>query len=481
MNMGAPGGLNASFTSMMDPSGGGVPSMGGTSIIPQGTDISQMGLDVGGQQQAQEQVEQDEQTQVIDEQTTKLLEALETGDFNAILQALGFDMDLSGVASDEDDFATKVKKEKDVLAQVLGIDDDEGKMRPEMADFLMALGASLMSNKSGSGMSGAFSALGEAGMKALPTLTAGRREEKALEKQIALAAYSTVSAREAARADFARQIQLKELEKPPSYREWLLTDQSIPYGEFAQKRGGTTIDMRKRADQAMMDYDIAGLTEDRAAVTAGKEVNRKLEIMDQILSNPDVETGRLAEAMMPIKQWMRDMDLISEEEKNKLSNQEMFNAASSYAVPRMRAVGSGATSDFEAKLYQSAIANMEYGPQTNRYIIKTMVASYEKDKKLLKMKEAYLRDPNLGNGTLAGWLDYLDEEITVDGVTQSREAHEAPLFKVFTMEEVKDGKTDLDIAFEKRKIKKGDLYLDEKSNRLEIYGFEVPTYNITFS
>jgi len=124
---------------------------------------------------------------------------------------------------------------------------------------------------------------------------------------------------------------------------------------------------------------------------------------------------------------------------------------------------------------------MEYGPQTNRYIIKTMVASYEKDKKLLKMKEAYLRDPNLGNGTLAGWLDYLDEEITVDGVTQSREAHEAPLFKVFTMEEVKDGKTDLDIAVEKRKIKKGDLYLDEKSNRLEIYGFEVPTYNITFS
>ena len=115
MNMGAPGGLNASFTSMMDPSGGGVPSMGGTSIMPQGTDISQMGLDVGGQQQAQaqEQAQQDEQAQVIDEQTKKLLEALETGDFNAILQALGFDMDLSGVASEEDDFATKVQKEKE--------------------------------------------------------------------------------------------------------------------------------------------------------------------------------------------------------------------------------------------------------------------------------------------------------------------------------------------------------------------------------
>jgi len=84
----------------------------------------------------------------------------------------------------------------------------------------------------------------------------------------------------------------------------------------------------------------------------------------------------------------------------------------------------------------------------------------------------------LGAGTLAGWYEYLDEEITVDGVTKSREAHEAPLFTVFTMEEVEDGKTDLDIAVEKRKIKKGDLYLDEKSNRLEIYGYETPTYKI---
>jgi len=206
MNMGAPSGLNTSFTSMMDPSGGVVPNMGGTSIIPQGTDIGQMGLDVGGQQQAQaqEQVQQDEQTQVIDAELKRLLEALETGDLSAMLGALGSDIDLS--------FAKEVEQEKDVLAQVLGIDDDEGKMRPEMADFLMALGASLMSNKSGSGMSGAFSAIGEAGMKALPTLTAGRKEKEALEKQIALSAYSTVSARKAAEAQFSRDLQLKGLD-----------------------------------------------------------------------------------------------------------------------------------------------------------------------------------------------------------------------------------------------------------------------------
>ena len=47
--------------------------------------------------------------------------------------------------------------------------------------------------------------------------------------------------------------------------------------------------------------------------------------------------------------------------------------------------------------------------------------------------------------------EWLEEEITVDGVTKSRELHEAPLFEVFTMKDVEDGKTDFDIAVEKGK------------------------------
>jgi len=488
MNMGAPSGLNTSFTSMMDPSGGVVPNMGGTSIVPQGTAVGESGVPIN----LVEQEQQNKQAQVIDERTTKILEAIQTGDFNAILQALGFDMDLSGVASDEDDFKTKVQKEKDVLAQVLGIDDDEGKMRPEMADFLMALGASLMSNKSGSGMSGAFSAIGEAGMKALPTLTAGRKEKEALEKQIALSAYGTVSAREAAEAKFQREKELKKLDV--EIKSWvnpageiIAVNESVAntaegssilgylqageQGYVPKSGSGVNIDMSQGTDKVIFDYYLTGVTEDRTALKAGKEVYDKLEIMDRILSS-DIRTGPLEESLMPIRQWMRNVGWLTEEEKTDLAEQEIFKAASSYVVPRMRAVGSGATSDFEATLYQSAIANMGYGPETNRFIIKTHMVIYEKSQKILDMQEDYLFE----KGDLRGFNEWLEEEITVDGVTKSRELHEAPLFEVFTMKEVKDGKTDFDIAVEKGKIKKGDLYLDEKLNRLEIYGYEKDTY-----
>ena len=488
MNMGAPSGLNTSFTSMMDPSGGVVPNMGGTSIVPQGTAVGESGVPIN----LVEQEQQNKQAQVIDERTTKILEAIQTGDFNAILQALGFDMDLSGVASDEDDFKTKVQKEKDVLAQVLGIDDNEGKMQPEMADFLMALGASLMSNKSGSGMSGAFSAIGEAGMKALPTLTAGRKEKEALEKQIALSAYGTVSAREAAEAKFQREKELKKLDV--EIKSWvnpageiIAVNESVAntaegssilgylqageQGYVPKSGSGVNIDMSQGTDKVIFDYYLTGVTEDRTALKAGKEVYDKLEIMDRILSS-DIRTGPLEESLMPIRQWMRNVGWLTEEEKTDLAEQEIFKAASSYVVPRMRAVGSGATSDFEATLYQSAIANMGYGPETNRFIIKTHMVIYEKSQKILDMQEDYLFE----KGDLRGFNEWLEEEITVDGVTKSRELHEAPLFEVFTMKEVKDGKTDFDIAVEKGKIKKGDLYLDEKLNRLEIYGYEKDTY-----
>jgi hypothetical protein len=503
MNMGAPSGLNTSFASMMDPSGGVVPNMGGTSIIPQGTDIGQMGLDVGGQQQAQaqEQVEQDDLAKNVDLTLTEIIDLLETyretGNFSGMLKLVGNLSPeviklISSVTSEEDDFKTKVQKEKDVLAQVLGIDDDEGKMQPEMADFLMALGASLMSNKSGSGMSGAFSAIGEAGMKALPTLTAGRKEKEALEKQIALSAYGTVSAREAAEAKFQREKELKKLDV--EIKSWvnpageiIAVNESVAntaegssilgylqageQGYVPKSGSGVNIDMSQGTDKVIFDYYLTGITEDRTALKAGKEVYDKLEIMDRILSS-DIRTGPLEESLMPIRQWMRNVGWLTEEEKTDLAEQEIFKAASSYVVPRMRAVGSGATSDFEATLYQSAIANMGYGPETNRFIIKTHMVIYEKSQKILDMQEDYLFE----KGDLRGFNEWLEEEITVDGVTKSRELHEAPLFEVFTMKEVKDGKTDFDIAVEKGKIKKGDLYLDEKLNRLEIYGYEKDTY-----
>ena len=396
MNMGAPSGLNTSFTSMMDPSGGVVPNMGGTSIIPQGTDIGQMGLDVGGQQQAQaqEQVEQDEMAKNISNKSEEMNKAIETGDFRAMLSALGFNFDLS--------FAKEVEQEKDVLAQVLGIDDDEGKMRPEMADFLMALGASLMSNKSGSGMSGAFSALGEAGMKALPTLTAGRKEKEALEKQIALSAYSTVSARKAAEAQFSRDLELKGLdvdmkpwtdnegnivtvnEKMPVMGEGssILGYEQAAKGGFKPQKGGTNFNVNMADGSEGGIKRLANNVWDGAIIESDSSIAEgNLQLIDQFSSLltdiPEAGLGpasRFLTSVQALGKQMGAESLVRQMNKNygELGPKQAIESLTMAFVLQKIQQTKGAISEKEMNAFERASPTLLAGKQGNQILLALM-------------------------------------------------------------------------------------------------------------
>jgi len=157
-------------------------------------------------------------------------------------------------------------------------------------------------------------------------------------------------------------------------------------------------------------FDIEGvkagykeIDEAKKVINANKEVNARLKILGDMLIGGDVDTGKIAEATLPIKQFLRDAGLLSKEAADKLTNQEVFFATANYIVPRMRVVGSGQTSDFEARLFKSASPNLGNSEAGNLVIIKGMEAINDYNSKRMQLLEKYFKEnkSTLGFGELA--------------------------------------------------------------------------------
>jgi len=157
-------------------------------------------------------------------------------------------------------------------------------------------------------------------------------------------------------------------------------------------------------------FDIEGvkagykeIDEAKKVINANKEVNARLKILGDMLIAGDVDTGKIAEATLPIKQFLRDAGLLSKEAADKLTNQEVFFATANYIVPRMRVVGSGQTSDFEARLFKSASPNLGNSEAGNLVIIKGMEAINDYNSKRMQLLEKYFKEnkSTLGFGELA--------------------------------------------------------------------------------
>ena len=157
-------------------------------------------------------------------------------------------------------------------------------------------------------------------------------------------------------------------------------------------------------------FDIEGvkagykeIDEAKKVINANKEVNARLKILGDMLIAGDVDTGKIAEATLPIKQFLRDAGFLTKEAADKLTNQEVFFATANYIVPRMRVVGSGQTSDFEARLFKSASPNLGNSEAGNLVIIKGMEAINDYNSKRMQLLEKYFKEnkSTLGFGELA--------------------------------------------------------------------------------
>lgn len=88
-----------------------------------------------------------------------------------------------------------------------------------------------------------------------------------------------------------------------------------------------------------------------------------------------VDTGIYDSAFLGIKRFLRDTGVLSSDQAENVSQQELFEKLSSFTVPRMRVAGSGSTSDFEGKLYTTATATLGDDESTNQLILASRLAA----------------------------------------------------------------------------------------------------------
>lgn len=92
----------------------------------------------------------------------------------------------------------------------------------------------------------------------------------------------------------------------------------------------------------------------------------QLEQMKKIIDSGDFESGGAQRLITTLKQRFNFSD-------DTTDNQVLFQSLSDYIVPRLRAVGSGSTSDFEVALFQSAAPSLDKSVDVNRRLINQML------------------------------------------------------------------------------------------------------------
>ena len=204
--------------------------------------------------------------------------------------------------------------------------------------------------------------------------------------------------------------------------EDLPTDQQNYRLAVRQGFTGTFMDYLKSAKQPLVSMAEGESTFEKEATKSGfeqvkkaaqivtdfSEIETRLNVLDQQLNAIDpVDTGRLEKLKMPFKQILADLNVLPQENLDQLSQQELFNATTSFIIPRMRVAGSGSTSDFEANLFREATANIENTVQGNRVIVGGMKAIARYNKKRLSLMEKYLNE----NKNLLGFGDFADAEL----------------------------------------------------------------------
>tara|TARA_R100001377_G_scaffold56107_1_gene33338 strand:- start:2028 stop:3395 length:1368 start_codon:yes stop_codon:yes gene_type:complete len=181
-------------------------------------------------------------------------------------------------------------------------------------------------------------------------------------------------------------------------------------------------------------------------IQGNQEIFVRLETMEALLDS-GMETGPITKALGPIKNILAELDWLTTEQARDFDNQQVFQAAASYIVPRMRVAGSGASSDFEQALFARATAQLANTPAANRVIIGGMKALQKHQKEVLKMQERYLQE----KGNLLGF-------------TESAEVYfkENPIFQKF------ETQAELAKAIKEEKIEIGELWFNKDDRQFEV-------------
>ncbi len=227
-------------------------------------------------------------------------------------------------------------------------------------------------------------------------------------------------------------------------------------GYIERQGGGTNVSVNmpgaqegefKKASAKAASKTITDLQEQ---VRGESDLITRLNIADNLLE-AGTETGPIINLTMPIRNIGRALGFLNDEQAKQLNNQQVLTAAFNYIIPRMRVVGSGATSDFEARLFSSATANMANTPQANKVLVKSMQALVDRRSNILKAMESYADE----NNDLIGFAEFADQNVP-------------PALKAYMNDQEFDAAIQPD-ANGNVELKVGDLYYNGLTGTFEIY------------
>lgn len=184
------------------------------------------------------------------------------------------------------------------------------------------------------------------------------------------------------------------------------------------------------------------------------ELTSRLNTMENLVDDEDFVTGPITEATLPLRRFLSEQGLLSDDMTKDVSKQELFQAYANYLVPRMRVAGSGSTSNFEAELFATATAGLGKSPFANRVLVKSMKAVQDHMKYVSAEKEKYyyrLNDDGVPSYNLMGFNEHINDQLV-----------ESPVFKKYNTDD------ELYNAWSDKKIKKNDLFYDMEEGSFKI-------------
>lgn len=232
--------------------------------------------------------------------------------------------------------------------------------------------------------------------------------------------------------------------------------------KLAVKQGyeGTFMDYMKEKKAPLVTIDQGQKVFEQEAAKAGfktqqqaaetvegySDIENRLDILAKQLEGADpVKTGVIEEIKIPFKKIAAGLNILPQNELDKLSQQELFQATTNYIIPRMRVAGSGSTSDREIELFKSSVPNLGNTVEGNKTLVGGLQAIAKYNKKRLFEMDKYLKN----NGNLLGFGEFADNQL-------------GPIYETFTSDD------DFDKKVRAGKLKKGDFVYDAISGQFRV-------------
>lgn len=166
----------------------------------------------------------------------------------------------------------------------------------------------------------------------------------------------------------------------------------------------------KKGTEALIRIGESEIKEYNKQALQDRQLIPRLNQISQALMSGQVETGKLQEFTLPLKQWADSFGWVN---PGNLSEQEAVQAAMKFMIPRMRPVGSGATSNFEMENFTKAAPNFGNTTGGNIIISRSFLQIARRNQKASDIAKKYFAD-KLEKGQIpstVGLGEHIDEKL----------------------------------------------------------------------